>query len=233
MQHQACGCQVCGQTRFSSHDPCDCKPPSSDCRVPRPPRPPKCITGPNVLLDRIICSERKCFPSLCTHLTVTDLPCRAQAPFSLLMVQQSGANPWWMPLENSGPCSRLCIRVCIPVCCQIRDACGCFFSGAGVVEVETCLSPTCAPSECWRHTLVIVPCVRLCSPPVCSQDCVFTVQLEVSLDLYLIRPEPFQIRASQPACPDLPLYPQPCRSTPSCWPQCPEDPDRCGWPKQG
>lgn len=237
MQHQPCGCQACGQTRPGPPPGSSpCRPPQSDCQVPRPPkppRPPRSCPGQSVLLNKIICSERKCFPNLCAELTLADIPCCAKAPFTLCMVQQSGAAPWWTPLENDGPRGRLCFRVCIPVCCQIKDACGRFFSAGSVVEVDTCFSPSCSLSDCWRHSLVIVPCVRLCAPPVCSQDCVFNARLEVSLEMYLTRPEPCLMRSPEPSCPDLPLYPQPCRPDPPCWPQCPEVQDRCGWPRQG
>ncbi len=242
MQHQPCGCQACGQNRpgQAPSNPCHPhRPPQNDCgaspcpRPPRPPKPPKNCLGQSVLLNKIICSERKCFPNLCTELTLADLPCCAKAPFMLLMVQQSGANPWWAPLENDGPRNRLCLRVCIPVCCQIRDACGRHFSAMGTVELDTCFSPGCSPSDCWRHTLTLVPCVRLCNPPVCAQDCVFPVRLEVVLEMYLTRPEPCLMRSSEPSCPELPLYPQPCRPDPPCWPRCPEAPDPCGWPRQG
>ncbi len=230
MQYSSCGCQACGQP--------GCGPAAPPCCPPTPPKskpskPPKACATQGVLLNKIISSERKLYPALCVDLAVTDLPCCAKAPFSLTMVQQSGAQPWWTPLESQGPYARLCLRVYIPVCCQVKDSCGRYFSATSVVEVDACLAPSCPASDCWRHNLVIVPCVRLCSPPVCSQDCVFAVKLEVALELYLTRPEPCFMRAPTPPCPDLPLYPMPCNLTPPCWPQCPTSQDPCGWPRQG
>lgn len=237
MQHSPCGCQMCSTPR-----PPDCccptappKPPDCGCH-PQPPKhskPPKACAPQGVLLNKIVASERKLIQSLCTELQVEGIPCCAQSPFTLVMVQQSGAQPWWTPLESQGQCARLCLKVFIPVCCQIRDACGKFFSATAVVEADTCLSPRCPMSDCWRHQIVIVPCVRLCSPPVCSEGNTFCVQLEASLELYFTRMEACFMRPPEPTCPELPLYPQPCQPTPPCWPQCPRDPDPCGWPRQG
>lgn len=230
MQHPPCGCQSCGSQRPPDH----CVHPQPPSRPPRPPKPCRPPQAQGVLLDKIIACERKFIPSLCTDLVVEGLPCCAQPPFLLTMVQQSGAQPWWTPLETQGPFQRLCMRVCIPVCCQIKASCGKHYSATSVVEVEACLTPGCNASEWWRHRIVIVPCVRLCCPPVCSEDVCFRVQLEVTLEIYLTRPEPCMMRPQTPPCPDLPLYPQPCKPpTPHCWQQCPEVPDPCGWPRQG
>ncbi len=253
MHSPTCHCPACacGEPRFGTHpgragsipgpgckpppcmphDPCpppcppECSPP---CKHPCPPQHTQ-----GVLLNKIICSDRKFMPRLCVDLPLESLPCCAKAPYTVLMVQQSGAPPWWTPLENRGMYGRLCFRVCIPVCCQVRDACGCFFSTTAVVEVDAALSPRCDPAECWRHNLVIVPAVRLCCAPVCTQDQMATVQLEVCLEMYLTRLEPAYVKAPTPPCPDLPLYPPPCRVSPPCWPQCPEDRGPCGWPTQG
>ena len=208
----------------------------------RPPRRPKPNPAPpkSVLLPRILCNERRSFSSLCVRLTLPDLPCDARPPYQLLMVQQSGAPPWWTPLENKGSRRQLCVRVFIPVCAQVRDGCGAYHHATSVVEVDTHLSPACPLSECWRHSLVIAPCVRLCQSPVCSEERCFDVRLEVSLDMYLTRPEPFSVRSCAPSCPDLPLYPPPmghdacCQRPPRpCEPQYPEDLCPCGWPVQG
>ena len=196
------------------------------CRVPRMPKPQDKQQG--VLLNKILCCDRRFIPNLCTELCLRDLPRCARPPFMLMMVQQSGAQPWWVPLENKGP--RLCLKVSIPVCCQVRDACGECYHATGVVEVDATLAPQCPPAECWRNSILIVPCVRLCAPPVCSEDACFRVQLEVSLELYMTRPEPCLMRAPKPPCPDLPLYPPPCPPpTPPCWPQCQEGPAPYGW----
>ncbi|MDD3412052.1 MAG: hypothetical protein PHY12_14705 [Eubacteriales bacterium] len=211
MQHPPCGCHECGKRR----------PPDKR----RPPQQ-------GVLLNKIVCCDRRLIPSLCTELCLCDLPRCAKPPFTLLMVQQSGAQPWWTPLETHG--NRFSLRVCIPVCCQVKDACGQLHHATSVVEVDANLTPNCPVSECWRHSIVIVPCVRLCSPPVCSDDSCFHVKLEISLEIYMTRPEPCAMRAPAPPCPELPLYPPPCKpSTPPCWQQCPASPGPCEWPKQG
>lgn len=213
-----------------------CAPHRRPDKRPKPgPAQPK-----SVLLPRIICCERRSLPALCTRLSLDGLPCGAQPPYQLIMVQQSGARPWWTPLQNKGSRRQLCIRVFIPVCAQIRDGCGALHYATSVVEADTHISPACPCSECWRYDLVIVPCIRLCHSPVCSEDCCFDVRLEAALELYLTRPEAFAVRACPPACPELPLYPppvdcDPCREHPPrpCAPRCPEDLCPCGWPIQG
>ncbi len=237
MQHTPCGCQACGCNKppegcVHPSPPRPPRPPAPPW-PPRPPRPPKPPATQGVLLDKIVACERKRIPCHEMTLQLEGLPCCVQPPITLVMVQQSGAPAWWTPLENKGPYAQLCLRIMIPVCCQVKDACGCHYAATSVVEVDTCLSPSCPPSDWWRYKIVIVPCVRLCCGPVVSQDACFQAQLEVAMEVYLTRPEPCMMRAAEPPCPDLPLYPQPCKPTPPCWQQCPEAPDPCGWPRQG
>jgi hypothetical protein len=101
-------------------------------------------------------------------------------------------------------------HVYIPVCCCVKDACGCEYFVPSVVEMEACLHLNCNPSECWRHNLVIVPCVRLVCPPVCSKDECFEVVLEVVLELFLIHWQVLCSRPPKPSCRPMPLYPEPC-----------------------
>lgn len=211
MKHGFCGCSQCGERR-------------------PPPRPPQ-RCEPSVLLQKICGCERRSFPALCVALRAEGLPSRAQPPFTLCMVQQSGAPPWWTPLENTSRERRLCMRVFIPVCMQLKDGCGSWFSAEGTVALDMSVSPGCAPSECWRYQTVINACVRMKQPPVCSEDGCFEVRLEALVELFWVRPEACAMR--RPACPELPLYPPPCAPTPPCWPQCPADPPPCGWPTQG
>lgn len=216
MKHPPCGCHTC-QSR----------------EEPKPQRPPKPQPLQSVLLHKILCCERRLYPDLCCELYVTDIPRCAKPPFTLTMVQQSGAQPWWTPLE-AHPCdARLPIKVVIPVCCQICDSCGKHYSATAEICVEASLSPACAQSDCWRHQLVINPCVRLKGCPPCSEDCCFSVKLEVTLEMYMTQLTPCAMGKPKQECPDLPLYPQPCcKATPPSWPQCPKDQDPCGWPRQ-
>ncbi len=82
--------------------------------------------------------------------------------------------------------------------------------------MEACIHLNCPVSECWRYNMIIVPCVRLVCSPVCSQDTCFHVELEVMLELFLIQWVPFCPKPPKPACPDLPLYPQPCKDPCRC-----------------
>ncbi len=167
----------------------------------------------SVLLQKIISCERRNIPQLCVRLLLEGLPECATPPYQLTMVQQSGAQPWWTPLESHGPDTRYHIRVHIPVCCQVRDSCGTSYQASAVVEAEVSFRSPVPSSECWRHSLFIVPGVRLVGGEVCSDDCVFCVTVEVCLEIFLLRPEPCAMRRQEPPCPELPLYPQPaaCR----------------------
>ncbi len=231
-RHGPCGEPICPQ------EPCECckkhecccekkqdeckKPPHYPC--PSRPRPPR---TQGVLLSRIVCSERRLFPALCVKLCPEGLPPCAQPPYELLMVQQSGAQPYWTPLDTPAHDSRMCIKVMIPVCCQIRDDCGQCYAARAEVPVEARLNPGFARCDCWRYQFVFAPCVRLRCAPACSRDGCFEVELEISLEIYVTQLAPCAARPSEPSCPDLPLYPPPCE------PRCQADPGPCGWPTQG
>ncbi len=197
------------------------RPPSS---CPPPPKP--CRGGTeSALLPKVAAWERCRIPCLSTELRLEGLPCCAEGPCRLLMVQQSGAQPWWEPAEQ--PCGehRMHIRVCIPVCCQVMDACERLHSASAVVKVEATLRLGCPPSECWRYQLLFIPYVRLLDAE-CSGECsVFRARLEVQLEWYQLRPEVCGMRRPEPACPELPLYPPPIQ---------PGYPCGCepGWPRQ-
>lgn len=174
--------------------------------APAKPPKPKCES---VLLQKIISCERRNIPQLCARLELDGLPECATPPYQLIMVQQSGAQPWWTPMENHGPDTRYHIRVHIPVCCQVRDACGVCYHASAVVEAEVSFRSPVPSSECWRHSLFIVPCVQLTGGELCSEDPVFCATLEVCLEIFLLRPEPCAMHRHEPPCPELPLYPQP------------------------
>lgn len=171
---------------------------------PMKPSKPKCES---VLLQKIVCCEKRHIPQLCTRLELEGL-C-ACPPYRLLSVQPSGAQPWWSPLESHGPDARHHIKVFIPVCCQVCDGEGHPHTATTVVEAEVSYRPCCPPSDCSHANLFIVPWVRLTGGDVCSEEAVFCVQLEVSLEIYLLRPQPCAMHRPEPACPELPLYPIP------------------------
>ena len=184
-----------------------CPPPHhSGVVCPLPPMKPSKPKCESVLLQKIVCCEKRHIPQLCARLELQGL-CSCP-PYRLLSVQPSGAQPWWTPLESHGPDSRNHIRVSIPVCCQVCDGEGCTHTVTSVVEAEVSYRP-CCPQADGRSSLFIVPCVRLTGGDVCSEDPVFCVQLEVSLEMYLLRPEPCAMHRPEPACPELPLYPIP------------------------
>ncbi len=255
MHHPPCGCHVCNEAKNahchpipvcppSQPDCCarpNCPPPKPDCcaaPICPPPKPgccarpscppPKPMRTEGVLLQKIIACERRSVPCLCTELTLEEL-C-AQPPLTLVKVQQSGAQPWWSPLNSAHNQGQLSICVSIPVCAQVCDCRGQLHHASATVNVETYLRAVCSCNELARNTLLIVPCVRLVCADPCPEGCTFKVQLCIELEIYLLRPEPFKIHCSEPACPDLPLYPPPVRPDRPCWPQCPAGPAPYGWP---
>ncbi len=174
--------------------------------VPPPVKPavPKCE---NVLMQKILCCEKRHIPQLCVRLEWCEL--KGCPPYRLTAVHQSGAQPWWKPLESHGPDARRHILVSIPVCCQICDREGKMQHMTAVAEAEVSLRGCGTQAENWHSSLFIVPCVRLAGGDVCSEDGCFCVQLEVTLEIYLLRPEPCAVHYPEAVCPDLPLYPMP------------------------
>lgn len=173
------------------------------CPECKPPKPAPCQ---GFLLPKIIASGREWLRRSCVTLQVEGLPCCAKPPFTLCSVSPCG-EPEWEPLDGRA----LRFRVKLPLLCQVRDACGCLHSGQAAISVEVCLTPTCPAPECWRSCMTVLPCVRLVCAD-CSQDGCFNTQLEVLVEAYLLRWEPCMTNLPcKPKCPELPLYPQPCR----------------------
>lgn len=203
-----------------SRSQCTCR--SCGHRAPAPAK------GDGFLLQKIVATEKRCFPRLCTKLALA-LPDGLQPPYTLCDVTQSGASPWGMP--SAERCDDNRVAIGIPVTATVRDRCGRTCRACGVVEVETALGCPCPTAECWRSGLQAVASVRLCCAEPCSMDCVFGVELQVTLEIYLTRPE--VCMPARPACPEMPLYPPPIRQDRPHWQQCPKDPDPCGWPARG
>lgn len=205
---QDCRPQDC---RPQSCQPQDCRP--QDCQPqacrPQDCRPQDCRPSAQALLPKILCSGREWCRNLSACLAVEGLPACAEPPFTLLSVTQSCAAPWWEPTQRKVGRRQVCYRIFIPVSCQVEDCNGCMFTGAAVVEIEAMMNLNCPREECWRHCLMILPCVRMACAPVCSKDASFDVRLEVLVEMYLVRWEPCTSGTRKPACPDLPLFPQP------------------------
>lgn len=179
------------------------KHPECSCPICKPTKPAPCQ---GFLLPKIIASGREWLRRCCVNLAVEDLPRCTQPPFTLCSVSSCG-EPCWESLPDGRP---LRFRVRIPLLCQVRDACGCLHSGRAEISSELCLTPACPLAECWRASMMVLPCVRLVCAD-CSQDACFNAQLEVLVEAYLLRWEACMThQPCKPACPDLPLYPQPC-----------------------
>ena len=167
-----------------------------------PPKPP-CPEG--VLLPRIIAHETRRISRLCTELRLALPAGCAHASLHLCSLHASSAQPQWQVCED--PCGAGKLHIAIPVCAKLRDPCGMSHCASGVIEVET---PLPRSFEClYEHTLFIQPQIRLlCAEKTCEPD-TFSVQIALSIDLYLLSLKPCMMRPPKPACPQLPLYPPP------------------------
>lgn len=208
--------------------PCDC----ACCQCYPCGHPKKEPPRQGVLLPKILCSGREWQRCLCVTLCVSGLPGNAQPPYTLVCVTQSEQPPVFV--EDASNCAPRCLCGCarVPLRCVVRDACGCAHAASACLEMEARVPLHCPRAERWRHTLVIVPSVRLICPPVESADCRFDARLEALLCLYMVQWTPIYMRDPKPQCPDLPLYPQPFDPT-LCARRCPTDPDPCGWQERG
>lgn len=175
----------------------------SCCPPRRTPAPTGCDS---VLLQKILACERRTIPCLHTELEITGLPAWACPPLRIVQVQQSGAQPWWTPLDSCDHCGQVAVRVTIPVCVQLCDQSGRRCTAYSLVEVETLLPRSLCTADSCRHSLTILPCVQL----ICA-ECGYQVQLHVSLECYLLCFAPCQLRSQEQICPQLPLYPPPIR----------------------
>lgn len=168
-----------------------------------------CVPPPGgVLLPRILGAGRTWLRRHCLCLETEPIPA-AGSPLRPVSLSPAGA-PTWTPLPCDAP-RLMRLMVCIPVELQLQDACGCTHAARSSIEAELCLNLACPRPESWRAQLLLQPCVRLvCAEP--SRDCCFRVQAEVLLEGWLVRWEPCQAACPppRPACPELPLYPQPC-----------------------
>lgn len=204
MQHPPCGCRRC------DHRPPDRYPPM------RPSRPQPCQKPPGdrILVQKIVTSDRRDLPCLCTDLVLDSLPPCARPPFCLLSIQPGSTPPGWQPGEEQPGCGRFSAAITLPVCVRLQDADGVCWNASGTVQLETWLPRRWLNDS--RERLMIQPSLCLLSAEPGCEEGVFHVQLRVTLELYVLRLEPCLMRRPQPACPDLPLYPPP--------------PEPCGWP---
>lgn len=194
-QHPCCPC--CGHALPKR--PCAC------CECPRPqPRP--CAQG--LLLPRMVASGREWLRRQCFRLELEGLPACPAWPLTLQAVCPCG-EPAWTPLPWEQP-RQIRLRMRIPLLCQLQDCRGCQLCCRAWIDVDTCLSHACPRPECWRSHLLIQPCVRLVCPACAESPCI-DAQLEVLLETFLVRWEACAApKPNRPACPELPLYPQPC-----------------------
>lgn len=188
MNHHPQGCQ-CGVCRGRP-----CPPPQIDA----------------FLLPRIIGSGRETCRRLCQCLTLSGLPDCACAPFCLVSVEQSGNPVVTERLADRCGRGQLIYRVQIPVAAQVRDARGCTYAACGTVEAEAALNICERGGDLGNTQVVAFASVRLnnCPPP---SDCPrFEVNLDIRIEIYLVRYEACRRSCPQepPRCPDLPLYPQ-------------------------
>ncbi len=203
MMHSSCGCRHCDRRPPDRYPP-PCLPPNPPpCPPPRPPKPRPRMDS--VMLQKIVDCERRNLPCVHADLELEGLPdCQ---PRSLVSVRPSGAQPWWSQIQSPACSQQSMIRICIPVCAQVCGGNGQQVWATGTLHVET-WAPRAYDPSC-RHMLLILPCLRLLCADPGPNGCIFQVQVQVSLEIYVLRYEPYHLRRPEGDCPDLPLYPPP------------------------
>lgn len=194
-----CGC---------SHHPCSessatiCRPGSSPCEYSCKP----CGCKGGYLLPKIIAHGRewlrRCNASLCLQLRDDCV----EGPFSLLSLTPMSDQLTWDVIPQPSP-TRILLHVTVPLLCQVRDRHGCLHEATASINTDVCLFYHHPCHDHRSSTTLIQPSIRLACMPSPSQDLCFNVQLEVLIDAYMIRWEPYLPSSTTP-CVDVPLYPE-------------------------
>jgi len=147
-------------------------------------------------MQKIIACERLSIPCHCTELCLND--CRFTA---LKSVAVSGT-----AVCTFADGRTLCLA--IPVNVTACDGYGRCCTLPSSVRAEISLPRSCFHANDPRTSLLAVPCVRLLRSECTGSGC-FRVQLHIQLEIYLLRCDTCGCTFSNPACPQLPLYPPP------------------------
>ena len=186
----------CGRCR-KPEPPC----PPDPCSCDRCPRPEGCFPPHSFLLPRILASGRIWLRRTPFCLTLTNMDPCAQPPYTLLSVEASSAQPRWEIASSPNP-HRMCIHVWVPLCCRVKDGCGNVYTAEAEAEADVPMQLTMPAAECWRNTLVVLPCVRLvCAPQVSDTLCI-TAQLEMIVEAFLTRWEGCMVGMPKPVSPN-------------------------------
>lgn len=182
--------------------PCPCPPPLIDLC------PPSCKT-PRFLVPRVVCSGRIAKRCIEESLTVCGLPCGICPPLRLIGLETACQEPSVCLIEDCCGPSPIVAEVTIPLMAWVCDAIGQTYCGQ--TQVTVCCG---MPGGCAREDglLVATADVRLHDPGCCVCGTVFTVRLQVCVDVYMIRMSPCGPKTGcrMPfASPSLPMYPQP------------------------
>ncbi len=161
------------------------------------PRPPRPAPPQGYLIQRIVACEKRSVSCLCTEWCFDT--CDAK---SIQSISACGAPGW--SLESD--CT---LRVSLPLNVRLCDSCGRCSVHPATVDVDVDLPHHFLHSMGDpRNTLLILPCVRLIRAECTCGGC-FRVQLQVSLEIFLLRYEACHCGPAKPECPQLPLYPPP------------------------
>lgn len=193
--------------------PCPCCERCAEPPAPPPGPPPSCypqrpLPPGGFLLPRIIAAGREWQRRCNLRLTVDGLPMGLEPPLTLLSVTACGTCTWEELPAETPRTQRL--RVTVPLQCRVRDRCDTVATGRAAITVDVCLRMHVPAAECWRGSFMAIPCVRLICAPCPADTPIFDVLLEVMVEAYITRWEPCLNGPPKPACPDLPLFPQPC-----------------------
>lgn len=164
-----------------------------------------------MIVPRVIAAGRAVQRCLDASFCAEDLPDCAAAPYTLIGVTAGSVSDWEFVDENS---SCVTIRATLRLQLQIRDANCCNYTAHTTITVDVPLRSAFPRRDHWRTHVFILPNVRLSCAPVCSETDCFNVQLDVAVDVFLVRWEPSSSDGTIPCRPDLPLtLPSRCGGT--------------------
>ena len=177
-----CGCPDC-RARCKPCDEHRCGCDRCTCHTQQQP------CAQRILLPKVLGSGR-CFQRcVSVALHVDHLPECHHAPLMLTAVHASCEPPAWS--LDAADRRRCCLHVVVPLTCELRDACGTAYTACSTLETDVPMTISIPAGDCWRAGVIIQPCVRLVCPTAASDCDCFQAQLDVLLEAYLVRWEPF------------------------------------------
>lgn len=174
--------------------------------MPCPPKGPHCDPCDGAwLLPRVIGMGTEHNRCMHTYINIDTIPA-GQPPFTVCAIQ--ALTPCQM-CERRGCCpNEMLFDVRIPLEITLRDACGRLVRACGSMDAKIRIPLRCRRCDAEDYQAYAKACVRLLSAEaICG--CGFQACVDLLLEAYVTRLEPYHPCPPKPACPSLPWYPQP------------------------